>query len=83
MNNHSDPHIINIGSGEEISIKTLAETIAHIVDYKGEIVWDKTQPNGTPHRALDLSKMNALGWKAKTTLEEGLRKVVSKQINLF
>jgi GDP-L-fucose synthase len=76
MNNHNDPNIINMGSERPISIRDLAEMIANIVGFEGDIIWDTTMPNGTPHRALDLSKMNELGWKAKTSLEEGLSKTI-------
>jgi len=76
MNNHNDPSHINVGPNREISIKELATLIADLVGYTGEIVWDTTMPNGTPRRALDTSKMDALGWKAKTTLEDGLRTTI-------
>lgn len=72
MLNHDDPEIINIGPNHEISIKELAEMVANKVGYQGQILWDTTRPNGTPRRALDTSKMDALGWKAKTSLDEGL-----------
>lgn len=73
MNNYDDPDIVNIGPEREVSIKELSELVADFVGYKGNIVWDTTKPNGTPRRALDTSKMDSLGWKAKTSLEDGLR----------
>lgn len=73
MNNYEDPEIINIGPQREVSIKELSEIVADLVGYKGKIVWDITKPNGTPRRALDTSKMDSLGWKAETPLEEGLK----------
>ena len=73
MNNHGDPKPINIGPNREVSIRYLSELIASLVGYNGEIIWDTAQPNGTPRRALDTSKMDALGWKAKTSLEDGLK----------
>lgn len=73
MNNYNDPKPINIGPNREISMMDLAEIIAKIVDYRGTIMWDLAKPDGTPRRALDTSKMDALGWKAKTTLEDGLK----------
>ena len=76
MNNHDDPNIINLGADREITIKELVKMIANIVGYDGEIYWDTSMPNGTPRRALDGSKMNALGWKAKTSLEDGLKKTI-------
>jgi GDP-L-fucose synthase len=73
MNHYDDPEIINIGPEREVSIKELSDMIVDLVDYKGEIIWDTTKPNGTPRRALDTSKMDAIGWKAKTPLEKGLK----------
>ena len=73
MNNHNDPSHINVGPNREISIKELSKIIADLVEYKGEIVWDTSMPNGTPRRALDTSKMDSMGWKAKTSLEDGLK----------
>lgn len=76
MNNHNDPKPINIGPNREVSIRYLSELIASLVGYNGEIIWDTAQPNGTPRRALDTSKMDALGWKANTTLEDGLKMTI-------
>ena len=66
--------LINVGSGENISIKDLANKVASVVRYNGEIGWDTSRPNGTPNRPLDNSKITDLGWKPKHTLSEGLRK---------
>lgn len=76
MNNHNDPKPINIGPNREVTIRYLSELIADLVGYKGKIIWDTAQPNGTPRRALDTSKMDALGWKAKTSLEDGLKTTI-------
>ena len=65
---------INIGSGEDIEIKKLAELIKELVGFRGEIEFDETKPDGTPRKLLDVSRLNKLGWKHKTTLKEGLRK---------
>ena len=73
MNNYSGNENVNAGTGKEISIKKLAELVARIVGYKGEIVWDTSKPNGTPRKLLDTSKAEKLGWKYKTELEEGIR----------
>lgn len=73
MNNYNESSIINIGPEREVSISELAHMISNLVDYKGEIIWDKTKPNGTPRRALDTSKMKGLGWKSKTSLNDGLK----------
>lgn len=65
---------INIGAGEDIEIKTLAELIKEIVGFQGEIEYDATKPDGTPRKLLDVSRLHRLGWKHTTTLEAGLRK---------
>jgi GDP-L-fucose synthase len=67
--------IINIGSGEELSIAELAELIKDVVGYKGEIRFDTARPDGTPRKLLDVSKIHSLGWVHKTPLREGVRKV--------
>lgn len=73
MNNYSGNETMNAGTGKEITIRQLAEMVAGIVGYKGEIKWDVTKPNGTPRKLLDVSKISSLGWKHKTELEEGIR----------
>jgi GDP-L-fucose synthase len=77
MNNYENPEVLNIGPNREVSIKELSDLVAKEVGYEGKIVWDTTKPNGTPRRALDTSKMDALGWRAKTSLEEGLNITVN------
>jgi GDP-L-fucose synthase len=76
MNNYNDPEIINIGPNREVSIKQLSEIIAKAVGYTGSIDWDISKPNGTPRRALDASKMDSLGWKAETSLEDGIKTTI-------
>lgn len=65
--------IINIGVGEDTSIKELAETVKKIVGYRGELKWDTSKPDGTPRKLLDVSKLNKLGWRAKIPLEQGIK----------
>ena len=65
---------INIGSGEDVTVKEVAELIKRIVGYEGEIVFDTTKPDGTPRKLMDVSLLNELGWKYSTSLEEGIRK---------
>jgi len=72
MNNYNENDIINIGTGEDITIFELAELIKKVVGFKGEIVNDATKPDGTPQKLLDVSKINKIGWHYKTSLEEGL-----------
>lgn len=73
MNNYSSSQTINAGTGKEISIKDLATLVAEIIGYKGEILWDKGKPNGTPRKLLDVSKADSLGWHYKTELKDGIR----------
>ncbi|MDE6482361.1 MAG: GDP-L-fucose synthase [Rikenellaceae bacterium] len=73
MNNYSGNETVNAGSGKELTIKELAETVADIVGYKGRIVWDTTKPNGTPRKLLDVSKAAALGWRYTTELADGIK----------
>ena len=68
------PDIINVGSGEDHSIKKMAEMIKEISGYTGQLVFDETKPDGTMRKLLDVSRINALGWKASIPLEEGLKK---------
>ncbi|MFB5193654.1 GDP-L-fucose synthase family protein [Neobacillus sp. KR4-4] len=74
MNNYSGNEIVNIGVGEDLPIKELAEKIKETVGFTGEIQFDTTKPDGTPRKLVDVTKLNSLGWKATTSLEEGLKK---------
>ncbi|MEW5822117.1 MAG: GDP-L-fucose synthase [Cyanobacteriota bacterium] len=74
MLNYNSSEIINIGTGKDIQISELAEMIKTIVGYEGKIVYDRTKPDGTPEKLLDVSKLHALGWKHKTSLKEGIEK---------
>jgi len=74
MNNYDGDQFVNIGVGKDISIQELAELIKEIVGFEGEIVNDTSKPDGTPRKLLDVSKINNMGWKAQTSLEEGIRK---------
>ncbi len=64
---------INIGTGTEVTIRELAETIKQVTGFQGQLRFDSNQPDGTPRKLLDVSKLNALGWQAKIGLLEGLR----------
>ncbi|WP_338552657.1 GDP-L-fucose synthase [Paenibacillus sp. KS-LC4] len=75
MRHYEGNDIVNIGVGEDISIKELAELIGSIVGYEGEITFNTTVADGTPRKLVDVSKLNGLGWKSSITLEEGLRAV--------
>ncbi len=71
--NYDEPEHINVGTGQDVTIAELAERVCRVVGYKGEIQYDTTKPDGTPRKLLDVSRINALGWHAKTSLEEGLQ----------
>ena len=73
MNHYSGDETVNAGTGKEISIRDLAEMVARVVGYRGNILWDTTKPNGTPRKLLDVSKAEQLGWRYQTELEAGLR----------
>lgn len=79
MENFSDYGQINIGTGEDLSIKDLALLIQNIVGYTGNIEWNTSKPNGTPRKLMEVSKINNMGWKAKISLEEGIRKVYQEK----
>jgi len=72
LNQYDDSVAINMGSGQEISIKQLAKIISKVVDYQGEIVFNESRPNGTPRKLLDSSKIEQLGWSPQVKLEDGI-----------
>lgn len=75
MKNYDKPGLVNIGTGEDISIKELAELIRDIIGYRGEIVFDTSKPDGTPRKLLDVSKLHSMGWKASIDLADGISSV--------
>ncbi|WP_425410206.1 GDP-L-fucose synthase family protein [Hyphococcus sp.] len=75
MDNAADIDMINAGSGEEISIKDLADLVAQTVGYHGRITWDSSKPDGAPRKVMDSGKIRALGWTPKTGLRDGLEKM--------
>jgi len=73
MQHYSQEQFINVGFGAEVSVRDLAETVKRVVGYGGEILWDKTKPDGTPRKLMDSSRLFALGWRPRVGLEAGLR----------
>jgi GDP-L-fucose synthase len=67
------PPLINIGTGEDVTIRELAETVAHLLNFKGELAFDTTKPDGTPRKLMDVSRLHGLGWRHTTSLEQGIR----------
>jgi GDP-L-fucose synthase len=74
INNYNDGEIVNIGTGIEVTIKELAETVKEVIGFEGELEFDTSKPDGTPRKLLDCTKLHGLGWKHKTTLKEGIAK---------
>ena len=72
METYSDAELVNIGTGIDVTIKELAETVKEIVGFTGTIDWDRTRPDGTPRKLMDVSKLHSLGWKHKIELKEGI-----------
>jgi GDP-L-fucose synthase len=74
MENYNDKAFVNVGTGEEVSIKELAETVADVTGFKGEIVFNPEKPDGTPRKLMDSNKIHEAGWKHKISMKEGLQK---------
>lgn len=73
MENYNEPNLINIGTGEDLTIKDLALAVKKTVGFEGELVFDTSKPDGTPRKLMDVSKLHSLGWKHQIELEEGLK----------
>ena len=76
LENFDDNLHLNVGTGNDVSIKELAELVAQSAGYKGKLVWDSSKPDGTPRKLLDVSRINKLGWSAEITLSDGIRDVI-------
>jgi GDP-L-fucose synthase len=72
MDNYDEEQFINVGFGSDVTIRELAETVQRIVGFTGEIIWDRSKPDGTPRKWMDSSRLLALGWKPQVTLEQGI-----------
>jgi GDP-L-fucose synthase len=72
MNNYDEELFVNIGTGEDLSIRDLAYLVKEVVGYEGEIVFDSSKPDGTPRKLMDVSRINTLGWKSKLSLRDGI-----------
>jgi GDP-L-fucose synthase len=72
MKHYSDEPHVNVGTGSDVTVAELAETIARVVGWQGRFRYDASKPDGTPRKLLDVSKLAALGWRARTPLEQGL-----------
>lgn len=76
LENHNDPEFVNVGSGKDISIKELAEMIADASGFTGNILWDRSKPDGMPRKLMDNSKISATGWKPRISLEQGVAMII-------
>jgi GDP-L-fucose synthase len=83
MENYNESHLINIGTGKDLSIADLAEMIKKIIDFKGALIFDTTKPDGTPRKLMDVSKLNSLGWRHTTELEDGIRLAYADYLNRY
>jgi GDP-L-fucose synthase len=81
LENKLPEYLYNVGSGIDLTIKELAETIQNVVGHSGEIIWDSSKPDGTPRKLMDVSKMHSLGWEHKINLEDGIRKTYQWFLN--
>ena len=75
LKNYNDKQFVNIGTGTDVTIKQLAETIKEIVGFQGDLIWNTEKPDGTPRKLMDVSKMHQMGWKHKIDLREGIQRV--------
>ena len=73
MENYNESELVNIGTGEDVTIKNLAALVKQIVGFQGEIMWDTSKPDGTPRKLMDVSKLHGLGWHHKIALEDGIK----------
>ncbi len=73
MENYNESELVNIGTGEDVTIKNLAALVKQIIGFQGEIVWDNSKPDGTPRKLMDVSKLHGLGWHHKIALEDGIK----------
>lgn len=76
LEHYDGPEQVNVGTGTDVTIREIAQTIAEIVGYAGETMWDTSKPDGTPQKLLDISKLAEIGWRAKISLDEGLRRTI-------
>ena len=73
MENYNESELVNIGTGEDVTIENLAALVKQIIGFQGEIVWDTAKPDGTPRKLMDVSKLHGLGWHHKIALEDGIK----------
>ena len=72
LERYDSPEIINVGCGEDMTVHALAKLVCEVVGFEGELLWDRTRPDGTPRKLLDVSKVTQLGWKPRIALRDGI-----------
>ncbi|MEY9590263.1 GDP-L-fucose synthase [Bradyrhizobium yuanmingense] len=82
MKTYSGAGLVNIGTGKDVTIAEFARLVADVIDYKGEIAFDTSRPDGTPRKLLDVSRLEGLGWRAKTSLADGLKQAYAAYLSL-
>jgi GDP-L-fucose synthase len=83
MHDYNGSEWVNVGTGVDLSIKELAEMICSIIGYEGALDWDTSKPDGTPRKLMNVGKINALGWKAKIQLRDGIERVYAEVKDTF
>jgi GDP-L-fucose synthase len=83
MHDYDGSEWVNVGTGVDLSIKELAEMICSIIGYEGALDWDTSKPDGTPRKLMNVGKINALGWKAKIQLRDGIERVYAEVKDTF
>ena len=83
LENKLPEHLYNVGTGEDLTIKNLAETIQKVIGHEGELIWDSSKPDGTPRKLMDVSKLHSMGWKHSVDIKEGIRKTYKEVKLLF
>ncbi len=73
MQHYDEPELVNVGTGDDLTIKSLAELIKEVVGYDGDIRWNTDKPDGTPRKLMDVGKLHGLGWRHTTEIEDGIR----------
>lgn len=81
MNEYLNDETINVGSGQEVTIKELAQTVADVVGFRGSLVFDTSKPDGTPRKLLDVTRLHAMGWRPKVSLKEGIQKAYADYLS--
>ena len=84
LDRYDDDQILNVGTGIDLTINELAEKVAQIAGFSGELIWDSSKPDGTPRKLLDVSRVMAMGWKPQISLDQGIRETMTwyREINL-